>query len=358
MKKWLFLTMSVLTFFLVLSACGQTTGTDTTQGDLQEENPAAEPETSDSGDAVASDESYVIKFAHVVRPSTAKGQAAEMFADLIEERTDGQITVEIYPDSQLGSDREITEQMQSGNVHMNAPFTGVLPSFVPQFQVFDLPFIFENPEEAYDSMHGALGESLNDYLVPQGLRAVGYWDGGLKHFTNSIRAIETPEDMDGLRMRASQSPLIISQFRALNAGGVSIDFSELYTALQNGTVDGQENPLSNIVSRKFYEVQDYVTLSGHGYMGYVHLISESFYQDLPKDLQVILDEVATEVSLWQWEQAAQDEIAYMEELEESGIEITELTPENREKFIEVTKGTFDEFLQIDGAQELLDLLNK
>lgn len=353
MRRWL-ISILCLTFLLFITACGESVGTDASDENSEEEKTE---ENNTSDEAAVDGENYVIKFAHVVRPSTAKGQAAEMFAELLEEKTNGQITVEIYPDSQLGSDREITEQMQSGAVHMNAPFTGVLPSFVPQFQVFDLPFIFETPEKAYESMHGALGDRLNDYLAPQGLRAVGYWDGGLKHFTNSVRTIETPEDMNGLRMRASQSPLIISQFRALNAGGVSIDFSELYTALQNGTVDGQENPLSNIVSRKFYEVQDYLTLSGHGYMGYVHLISESFYQDLPDHLKEILEEVATEVSLWQWEQAALDEIAYMEELEESGIEITELSPENKEKFIEATKSTFDEFLEIEGSQELLDLLN-
>lgn len=301
-------------------------------------------------------ESYVIKFAHVVSASTAKGKAAEKFAEIVSEKTDGQIEVEIYPDSQLGSDREILEQMQSGTVQMNAPFTGVLPSFVKQFEVFDLPFLFASSEEANAAMHGELGDKLNEYLTAQGFRGLGYWDGGLKHLTNSVRKIEKPEDMDGLKMRTSQSPLLISQFQALGAGGVSIDFAELYTALQTKTVDGQENPLSNIVSRKFHEVQDYLTLSGHGYMGYVLMISEDFYQSLPADLQQAVEEAANEVSKWQWEQAEADEVEYMKVLEESGIEITELTEENRQAFIEKTESVYDEFKKIEGGEELLKTL--
>lgn len=364
MKKGM-LTVFSSVMFLFLVGCGDSSETGgngnneiNNTNESNENNNETENNSNNENELVAGDEEYVIRFAHVVRPSTAKGEAAEMFAELIEEKTDGQIKVEIYPDSQLGSDREITEQMQSGTVDMNAPFTGVLPSFVPLFQVFDLPFLYDDKDDAYDSMHGALGERLNDYLKEQDLRAIGYWDGGFKHLTNSIGPIEEPDDMDGLRMRASQSPLLISQFRALNAGGVSIDFAELYTALQNGTVDGQENPLSNIVTRDFYEVQDYMTLSEHGYMGYVHLIRESFYQELPEDLQEAVDEVATEVSTWQWEQAELDEQEYMEQLEESGIEITELTPENREKFIEATEGVYDEFAEIDGSEELLEILGR
>lgn len=336
------MTLSLLLFAsLLIAGCSSKSGTE------------KDGNVADDG---GKQEKYVIKFAHVVSASTAKGKAAEKFAEIVSEKTDNQIEVEIYPDSQLGSDREILEQMQSGTVQMNAPFTGVLPSFVKQFEVFDLPFLFESSEEANAAMHGKLGEKLNEYLTAQGFRGLGYWDGGMKHFTNSVRKIEKPEDMDGLKMRTSQSPLLISQFQALGAGGVSIDFAELYTALQTKTVDGQENPLSNIVSRKFYEVQDFLTLSGHGYMGYVLLVSEDFYKSLPSDLQQAVEEAADEVSAWQWEQAASDEVEYMKVLEESGIEITELTEENRQAFIEKTKSVYDEFKQIEGGEELLKTL--
>ena len=301
-------------------------------------------------------EEYIIKFAHVVSPSVAKGKAAEKFGELIEERTDGQIKVEVYSDSQLGSDREIIEQMQSGTVQMNAPFTGVLPTFVEDFEVFDLPFLFEDREEAYEVTNGKLGELLDQKLESQGLKLLNFWDGGFKHLTNSAHPIETPEDMDGLKMRTSQSPLLITQFQELNAGGVSIDFSELYTSLQTQTVDGQENPLSNIVSKKFYEVQDYLTLSGHGYMGYPLVISSNFYHSLPEDLQVAIDEVAQEVTEWQWDEAQKDEEEYMKVLNESEIQINELSTEQKQAFKEAMSGVYDEFGKMEGSKELLEAI--
>lgn len=299
---------------------------------------------------------YTIKFAHVVNPSVAKGKAAEKFAEMIEERTDGRIKVEVYPDSQLGSDREIIEHMQSGTVQMNAPFSGVLPTFVKEFEVFDLPFLFENREEAYQATNGELGEILGEKLESQGLHLLNFWDGGFKHFTNSMLPIETPEDMNGLKMRTSQSPLLIAQFQEINAGGVSVDFSELYTALQTNTVDGQENPLSNVVSKKFYEVQDYLTLSGHGYMAYPLVISSDFYNKLPEDLQVTVDEVAGEVTEWQWEVAQQDEEEYMKVLNESDIQINELTSEQKQAFRDAMSGVYDEFGEMDGSKVLLDII--
>src|SRR5690625_4066061 len=292
------LLVALFTLFIV-AACGGggDSGTSTESEGTGDTTESAETETPDDG------ETYVIKFAHVVSASTAKGKAAEKFAELIEERTDGQITVDVYPDSQLGSDREIQEQIQSGTVHMNAPFTGVLPSFLKDFEVFDLPFLFDDKDHAFNALNGSLGELLGDRIANQGFKVLGFWDGGFKHLTNSKHKIETPEDVAGLKLRTSQSPLLIAQFEALDASGVSIDFSELYTALQTKTVDGQENPLSNIISQKFYEVQDYITLSGHGYMGYVLMIADEFYQGLPADLQEAIDEVSAEVSEWQWEQS-------------------------------------------------------
>lgn len=302
-------------------------------------------------------ETYEIKFGHVVSPNTAKGKAAEKFGELIEEKTDGQITVDIYPDSQLGSDREILEQMQSGAVEMNAPFTGVLPSFEKQYEIFDLPYLFDEKEEAFEATNGELGDLLGEKILDQGFHVLGFWDGGFKHITNSKHKVEKPEDLQGLKLRTSQSPLLISQFEAVGAGGVSIDFSELYTALQTQTVDGQENPLSNIDSQKLYEVQDYLTLSEHGYMGYVLMMSEDFYQDLPDDLQVAIDEVSEEVSEWQWEQAEQDEEEYMETLEESDIEISELTDEQKQAFKDEMEEVYDEFKEMEGSEELLESLD-
>ncbi|WP_026703173.1 TRAP transporter substrate-binding protein [Salibacterium aidingense] len=333
---------------LGLTACGE----ESSGGEKQEDGNGSSAEGETSAEA-----EYEITFGHVVSPNTAKGQAAEHFGELLEEKTGGHIEVEVLPDSQLGSDREIIEQMQSGTVEMNAPFTGVLPSFAPEYQVFDLPYLFEDKDHAFDAMHGELGEKLNGYIQEAGVKVLGYWDGGFKHFTNSERPIETPDDMNGLKMRASQSPLISAQFDALNAGGVSIDFSELYTSLQQGTVDGQENPLSNIVTQNFYEVQDYMTYSGHGYMGYVLMISDQFYQELPEELQQAVDEAAEETTEWQWEKAAEDEEEYRQVVEESDMEITELTEEQKQQFMEATEEVYDVYREeVEDADDIIELV--
>lgn len=350
-RSWGLFSIILILIAMLLAGCGNTSNTAG--------NGGASVQKPDQSEKPDEKKEYVLKFAHVVSASTAKGKAAEKFKELLEERTNGQIKVEVYPDSQLGSDQEIIEHMQAGTLQMNAPFTGVLPSFVKQFEVFDLPFLFKDREHVRNAVNGKAGEILNQYLEKQGLRAIGYWDGGFKHLTNSKHTIKTPEDMNGLKMRVSQSPLLISQFEAMGAGAVSIDFAELYTALQMKTVDGQENPLSNIVSKKFYEVQDYLTLSAHGYMAYPLIISEKFYQDLPADLQKAINDVAAEVTDWEWEQAIADEEKYMEILNESGIEITELSDSDREAFIEVTSKVYDEFVKsVDGGRELLDAIQE
>ncbi|TVR67045.1 MAG: DctP family TRAP transporter solute-binding subunit [Spirochaetaceae bacterium] len=303
------------------------------------------------------DRVYEATFAHVVRPTIAKGIAADMFAEMVEERSNGRIVINVYPDSQLGNDREITEQMQLGDIEFNAPFAGVLPAFVSQTQIFDLPFAFPDSQAIFDAMHGEVGDVLDQYLLDQGLRVLGYWDGGFKHFTNSVRPIRTPDDMAGLRFRVSQSPLLIAQMQALGAAGIDIPFAELYTALQQGTVDGQENTLANNYTRRFYEAQDYMTLSGHGYLGYIFLVSESFYQSLPSDLQQIVEEVAAEVAEWQWEAAAEENDAFLEQLRETGIEITELSSQQRQAFIDATQSVYDDFERtVPGGSELLQAL--
>jgi len=298
-------------------------------------------------------------FAHVVRPTIAKGLAADRFAELVKQRSNGRLLIKVYPDSQMGTDREITEQMQLGDIQFNAPFTGVLPAFVPQTQLFDLPFAFASSEAAYRAMHGPVGEALNPFLLQQGLRVLGYWDGGFKHITNNIRPIKTPEDIAGMRVRISQSPLLKSQFEALNSNPVDIAFAELYTALQQGTVDGQENTLANIFTRRFYEAQKYMTLTAHGYLGYAFLVSESFYQKLPADLRKIVDEAAAEVSTWQWAKAREEDLNFLNQLRKTNIEITELTPAQKQAFLEKTRPVYGVFERtVPGAKALIEALDK
>lgn len=336
-SKKILLSIMICALMIPLLACGDT---------------QAKAGNSNAGDV------YELKFAHVVRPTTPKGMAAERFKEIIEERSDGRIKVTIYPDSQMGTDQEINEQILSNTLDINTPFLSTLTSFVPEFELFDLPYLFNTSEEVYEALEGELGDRLNEYLEKKGLVSLGYWSGGFKQLTNSKLPVKTVKDLDGLKIRVSQSPLLVTQFRAINAGGISVPFSDLYSALQTGTVDGQENPYSNIASKKFYEVQDYLTISDHGFMGYAFIINKNKFESLPEDLQTLVKDVSAEVTEWEWEKAREMDEQYLEEIKEAGITIDEFDDAAKEEFREFTQPAYDEFLKKADGQELLELVEK
>lgn len=305
-----------------------------------------------------SDEVYELKFAHVVRPTTPKGMAAEEFKKIIEEKSDGRIKVTIYPDSQMGDDQEINEQILTKTLDMNAPFLSTITSFVPEFELFDLPYLFNNEEEVYEALEGEVGAKLNEYLEEKGLVSLGYWSGGFKQLTNSKLPIKSVKDLDGLKIRVSQSPLLVTQFRAINAGGISVPFSDLYSSLQTGTVDGQENPYANIATRKFYEVQKYMTISDHGFMGYAFLINKDKFESLPEDLQSLVKEVAKEVTAWQWEKTAELDAGYLQEIKDAGMIVDEFDEAAKKDFRKATQAAYDEYLKMENSKELLELVDK
>lgn len=340
-KKNLLILGITLLLSLTLVGCGEkdapkgSKGTDSTDGEV-----------------------YELKFAHVVRPTTPKGLAAEKFKELVEEKSDGKLKVTIYPDSQMGADQEINEQVLAGTLDINAPFFATVTSFVPEFELFDLPYLFENEEQAFEALSGDVGEKLSGYLEEKNLKSLGYWSGGFKQITNSKKPVKNVKDLDGMKIRVSQSPLLVTQFKAINAGGISVPFVDLYSSLQTGTVDGQENPFANIATKKFYEVQDYMTVSNHGFMGFAFFINQEKFDSLPEDLQEVIEEVSEEVMKEQWEIANKKDQEYLDEITESGIDISEFGPKEKEEFRKATQKAYDEFLKQEGGQELIDTVEK
>ena len=308
------------------------------------------------GNKAENNEVYELKFAHVVRPTTPKGIAAEEFKEIIEEKSDGRIKVTVYPDSQMGTDQEINEQILSKTLDINAPFLSTITSFIPEFELFDLPYLFSNSEQVYEALTGQVGDKLNGYLEEKGLISLGYWSGGFKQLTNSKLPVKSVKDLDGLKIRVSQSPLLVTQFRAINAGGISVPFSDLYSSLQTGTVDGQENPFSNIASRKFYEVQDYLTISDHGFMGYAFIMNKDKFESMPEDLQALVREVADEVTELEWKKTAEMDDEYLQEIKDSGITIDEFDDNAKKEFREATQEAYDEYTKTQNGQELLELV--
>ena len=231
----------------------------------------------------------VIKFSHVVAVDTPKGKAADHFKKLAEERTKGKVKVEVYPNSQLYKDKEELEALSLGAVQMLAPSLAKFgPMGVREFEVFDLPYIFDNYAELHKVTQGPVGASLLAKLEPKGIKGLAYWDNGFK-VMSANKPLKAPGDFRGQKMRIQSSKVLDAQMRALGANPQVMAFSEVYQALQTGVVDGTENPPSNLYTQKMHEVQKYVTLSDHGYLGYAVIVNKKFWDGLPADIRTTLE---------------------------------------------------------------------
>ncbi|MFZ5484511.1 MAG: TRAP transporter substrate-binding protein [Pseudomonadota bacterium] len=236
----------------------------------------------------------VIKFSHVVAQNTPKGKAADYFKQRAEALTKGAVKVEVYPNSTLYKDKEEMEALQLGAVQMLAPSLAKFgPLGVKEFEVFDLPYIFDNYDELHKVTEGPIGRSMLDKLEPKGIRGLAFWDNGFKSFSAN-KPLKEPADFRGLKMRIQSSKVLDAQMRALGALPQVMAFSEVYQALQTGVVDGTENPISNLYTQKMHEVQKHLTLSNHGYLGYAVIVNKKFWDGLPADVRTKLEQAMKE----------------------------------------------------------------
>ncbi|MEO8383726.1 MAG: TRAP transporter substrate-binding protein [Betaproteobacteria bacterium] len=272
----------------------------------------------------------VIKFSHVVAVETPKGAAANHFKKLAEERTKGRVKVEVYPNSQLYKDKEELEALQLGAVQMLAPSLAKFgPLGAREFEVFDLPYIFDNYEELHKVTQGPIGQGLLKKLDSKGILGLAYWDNGFK-VMSANKALRMPEDFKGLKMRIQSSKTLDAQMRALGANPQVMAFSEVYQALQTGVVDGTENPPSNLFTQKMFEVQKFVTVSNHGYLGYALIVNKKFWDGLPADIRTILEGAVKDATKFGNDVAKKDNDDAMEAVRKSGkSEIITLTPQQK-----------------------------
>ncbi len=244
----------------------------------------------------AAQQPTVIKFSHVVAVDTPKGKAAEFFAKRAGELTKGAVKVEVYANSTLYKDKEEMEALQLGAVQMLAPSLAKFgPLGVKEFEAFDLPYIFDDTNELHKVTQGALGMSLLAKLEPKGIKGLAYWDNGFKSFSAN-KPLRTPADFRGLKMRIQSSKVLESQMRSLGALPQVMAFSEVYQALQTGVVDGTENPHSNLYTQKMFEVQKYITLSNHGYLGYAVITNKKFWDSLSSEIRGQLEQAMKEAT--------------------------------------------------------------
>jgi len=260
----------------------------------------------------------VIKFSHVVAADTPKGQAAERFKQLAEKATNGRVKIEIYPNSQLYKDKEELEALQLGAVQMLAPSLAKFgPLGVKEFEAFDLPYIFPSKTALYNVTEGEIGKGLMKKLEPKGITGLAFWDNGFK-VMSANRPLHNPSDFKGLKMRIQSSKVLDAQMRALGANPQVLAFSEVYQALQTGVVDGTENPPSNMYTQKMHEVQKYVTVSNHGYLGYAVIVNKKFWDGLPPDIRTALDKAMKDATTFEKAVAQRDNDLALEAIKKTG----------------------------------------
>jgi len=248
----------------------------------------------------------VIKFSHVVANDTPKGKASEFFAKRAAELTKGKVKVDVYANSTLYKDKEEMEALQLGAVQMLAPSLAKFgPLGAKEFEVFDLPFIFDNTAELHKVTQGPVGKQLLDKLDAKGIKGLAFWDNGFKSFSAN-KPLRTPADFKGMKMRIQSSKVLEAQMRAVGALPQVMAFSEVYQALQTGVVDGTENPHSNLYSQKMHEVQKHMTITDHGFVGYAVVVNKKFWDGLPADIRGQLTQAMADATKFTNDSALKD----------------------------------------------------
>jgi len=294
---------------------------------------------------------WTMKFGHDMPEDSAQHVAALKYADLVKERTKGQVEIKVFPAQQLGTDPEMVQQAQMGTLEIVLPPTAKISGFAAQLQLADLPFLFPSKETCYQVLDGPVGDKVLALLDAKGLKGVSFWESGFKQITAN-KAIRKPEDFAGMKVRVMESPLLIAQYKQVKANPVPIDFAETYNALQQGVVDAQENPLVSIVNMKFYEVQKYTMLSNHGFLGYAFLFSKKVYDGLPADIQKVMRDTARELASFERQDTARREAGYIERIKKGGSEIVTLSPQELQAFEKAFRPVHQQFAKTIGEDLL------
>lgn len=274
----------------------------------------------------------IIKISNGINEQHPTYLAAKEFERIVELRLPGKYDVQVYANAQLGDDVRATEAVRMGTLESVATSASPLTGLVPEFLVFDLPFIITS-EAAADAVYdGAVGKKLAAALEPKGIKLLAYYENGFRQLTNSAREVKSPADLKGLKIRTMQNPIHLDAFKALGANPTPMPFSEVFTAMQQRTIDGQENPVPTIYLSKFYEVQKFVTLTGHVYGPHILLINKKIFDSFPAADQKVIMEAAQESAKFQRATNRKMNADQVAELRKAGMTVTELSPSQKKAF--------------------------
>ena len=302
---------------------------------------------------------YVIKFSHVVSANTPKGKAAELLAKTINEKLKGKVKMEVFPSSQLYNDNKVIEAMRLSSSKttgiMGAPSLSKFVKFSRTIQVFDIPFLFDDIDAVHKLANSPVAATMTAPLERKGLKALGFWDNGMKVF--SIRGDGplrvSPGDFKGKKFRIQSSDVHEEMIKALGGIPQKLPFKEVYTSLGQGVVDGQENAWSNVYSKKFFEVQDYISVSNHSYLGYLLVVSAEFWNGLPNDIRTELEAIIKDVTAQAAQFAAEASDSDRKKIEEAGqAKVVDLTDAERTQWKKAVSGVEGKFARQIGADLL------
>ncbi|MFP7171583.1 TRAP transporter substrate-binding protein [Terribacillus sp. 7520-G] len=324
--KQLFLFLSLISMGLIVSACNIGTS--------------------------AEKEVKVMRLANATPDDRSLSKALYLFEEKLEQETNGSIDVEVYTNSVIGGDREVFEGMQLNTIQGASMSTGPIAQFADEFNVFELPFLFADEEEAYRVLDGEVGERLLEELESQNVVGLNYWENGFRMLSNDVREIDTVDDVKGIDIRTLENEWHMELWRELGANPTPMNYGELYIGLEQGTVDAQENPVGNVVNSHFYEVQDHLTITNHIYNASPFMVSKPFWESLTKEEQAAVERVADEVQKEQRKmnrQEVEDSFAIVEEM---GMKVTELSEEELERFREETMPVRESYIEKYGDEWL------
>lgn len=312
----------------------------------------------EAGTAAESVETGAAKDAKVIRISFAGGDnhpvmmTLEEFKKRFEEKTDGRYDVQLYANAVLGDDLKATEQVKAGELDAVVTSPSPIGTIVKEVMVFDLPYLFKNEEEADQILAGPFAEYLDGKMEEKGLINMAWYEDGFRHLTNSKKAVTAPEDVKGMKIRTMENPIHLAAWRKLGANPTPMAYTDVFTALQQHVIDGQENPYPTIYDGKFYEVQKYLTTTGHVYSPFVFIYSEKLLGELPEEDQKIFKETAKETESINRDINREEAQKCRKTMEEAGMEVTELTPEQIQVFQDQLTPIWGDFTNIFGEEAL------
>lgn len=297
----------------------------------------------DSAQAPADNKTYTLKFYWPTADSPEDPYAicGHTFKEIVEKKTAGKVEVKLYPNNQLGGERDAIEGMSLGTIDMGIITNAPVGGFVPQFQVLDLPFIFSDEQQAYKVLDGEFGQSLLKKLEARGIKGFGFAEGGFRHMINNVRPIKTPADVQGVKFRVMENPIYIGMFKALGSNPTPMAWGETFTAVQQKTIDGLEIPIPVIHQNKYYEVTKYLSLTNHTYSPLIFMISMKTWNNLPADIQKAIEESAKETIPIERQKNGENTKKLLDDLQAKGMQVNKV--DDPQAFKEKVKSMYSEF---------------